>query len=184
MFYMQYRLKNGKTVLVRMPNVKDAEQIINIIKTADAETNFLARNPWEFKTTVEQEKSVIENVLNDKLNRTWFVPEYNGKLVGQCSIELVRKNERYRHRATVAFIVLKEYWGLGIGGKLMQECIDWCKANQVEQIELDVVKKNERAISMYKHFGFETVGTLPNAIKYADGTYDDEYIMIKKLNVK
>ena len=178
---MQYQLKNGKAVLIRIPNVEDAEQIINVIKTADAETKFLARNPWEFHTTIEQEKIVIENILNDKNNRVWFVPEYNGKIVGQCSVELVRKSERYRHRATVAFIILKEYWGLGIGGKLMQECISWCKANKIEQIELDVMKQNERAISMYKSFDFETVGFLPNAIKYSDGTYDDEYIMIKKL---
>ncbi|MDE6585489.1 MAG: GNAT family N-acetyltransferase [Clostridia bacterium] len=178
---MNYQLKNGESVFIRNPYVEDAEQIINVIKTADTETKFLARNPWEFRTTIEQEKKVIENILNDKVNKMWFVPEYNGKIVGQCSVELVRKNERYRHRATVAFILLKEYWGLGIGGKLMQECISWCEANHVEQIELDVLKMNERAISMYKSFGFEIVGVVPNAIKYSDGTYDDEYIMVKKL---
>lgn len=180
---MQYRLKNGKTVLVRAPRTDDAEQILKVIETADAETRFLARNPWEPIATIEREKKLIGNLSVDG-DAMWFVPEYDGKIVGQCSVGLVRKNERFRHRATAAFIVLKEFWGLGIGGRLMRECIDWCKAKQAEQMELDVVKSNARAISMYKSFGFETVGTLPNAIKYPDGTYDDEYIMIKKLTEK
>lgn len=46
---MHYELKNGKSVLIRRPYIEDAEQIINLLKTADGETRFLARNPGEFK---------------------------------------------------------------------------------------------------------------------------------------
>lgn len=178
---MYYALKNGKSVLIRKPYLDDAEQIINVMKAADEESKFLARNPGEFRFTVEQEKNIIESVLNDNYGRMWFVPEYEGKIVGQCSVGLVRNNERYLHRANVAFVLLKEYWGIGIGGKMMQECIKWCEAHNIEQIELDVLKDNERAISMYRGFGFEVVGTIPNALKYADGTYGDEYLMVKKM---
>ncbi len=178
---MHYELKNGKTVLIRKPNIEDAEQIINVIKTADEETKFLARNPGEFKTTAEQEQRIIESVLNDDFGRMWFVCEYEGRVIGQCSAGLVRNNERYLHRASVAFVLLKEYWGLGIGGKMMQECIKWCEAHNIEQIELDVLKHNERAIAMYQGFGFEIAGTIPHSLKYADGTYGDEYFMVKKI---
>lgn len=178
---MYYALKNGKSVFIRKPYLDDAEQIINVMKAADEETKFLARNPGEFKFTVEQEKAVIASVLNDDYRRMWFVPEYEGKIVGQCYVGLVRNNERYLHRASVSFILLKEYWGIGIGGKMMQECIKWCEAHNIEQMELDVLKDNERAIAMYQGFGFEIVGTIPNALKYADGTYGDEYLMVKKM---
>jgi len=109
------------------------------------------------------------------------MPEYNGKIVGQCSVGIVRNNDRYRHRAAVAFILLQEYWGLGIGGKMMEECIKWCTAHGITQIELDVVKDNERALKMYQSFGFEIVGTQPKALRYPDGTYADEYLMVKML---
>lgn len=82
----------------------------------------MARNPGEFCTTVEREEAVIEGVLVDE-DSTWFVAEYEGRLVGQCSVGLVRGYQRYRYRAEVAFVVLKEYQGLGIGGKMMKECI-------------------------------------------------------------
>lgn len=178
---MDYALKNGKSVLIRKPYMEDAQQLINVMKIADAETRFLARNPGEFSATVEQEKNMIQSVINDDFGRMWFVAEYEGKVIGQCSVGHVRNNERFLHRASVAFILLKEYWGLGIGGKMMQECIKWCEAHHIEQMELDVLKENKRALAMYRGFGFEIVGEVPHALKYTDGTYGDEYLMVKRI---
>ena len=64
---------------------------------------------------------------------------------------------------------------------MMEECIKWCTAHGITQIELDVVKDNERALKMYQSFGFEVVGTMPKALRYPDGTYADEYMMVKML---
>ena len=177
---MEYLLRNGKSVIIRKPNVEDAEAIINIMTIADTETLFLARNPGEFCTTVEREKQIIENVLADN-DVEWFVVEYDNKVVGQCSVGLVRRTARYRHRAEVAFVILQDYCNLGIGGKMMEECIKWCKKKSVTQIELDVVKNNENALKMYQSFGFEIIGTIKNALRYQDGTYADEYLMVKNL---
>lgn len=124
---------------------------------------------------------MIDSVLKDDYGRMCFVAEYEGKVVGQCSVGLVRNNERYLHRASVAFVLLKEWWGIGIGGKMMQECMKWCEAHNIEQVELDVLQENKRALAWYKRFGFEIVGTIPNALKYTDGTYGDEYFMIKQM---
>ena len=51
----------------------------------------------------------------------------------------------------------------------------------VTQMELDVVKNNEKALEMYQRFGFEIIGTRKNALRYQDGTYADEYLMVKDL---
>lgn len=177
---MEYLLKNGKTVIIRPPTAEDAQAIVHIIATADTETPFLARNPGEFQTSSEREKQIIENVLADE-DVQWYVAEYEGCVVGQCSVGLVRRNARYRHRAEVAFVLLQEYSGLGIGGKMMEECLNWCKSKGVMQVELDVVKNNDRALQMYLGFGFEIIGTRENALRYPDGTFAGEYLMIKKL---
>ena len=50
-----------------------------------------------------------------------------------------------------------------------------------EQIELEVVEGNERALHLYKKLGFEVYGTFPKNMKYKDGTYADAYWMMKKL---
>lgn len=177
---MKYILKNGKNVVIRKPKPEDAESIINVMSIADTETLFLARNPGEFSTSDKREREIITNILNDN-DAEWFVAVYEGKVIGQCSVGLVRKSARYRHRAEVAFVILKEYWNLGIGGKMMEECIKWCKGKGVTQMELDVVKDNDKAIKMYRDFGFEITGTISKALHYQDGTYADEYIMIKNI---
>lgn len=177
---MEYILKNGKSVTIRKPVVDDAEELIYVMSTADRETMFLARNPGEFQATIEKEQNIITGVLNNT-DSTWFVAEFEGKIVGQCSVGLVNGYQRYRHRAGVAFVLLEEYCNIGIGGKMMEECLKWCVDNNVTQVELDVVKNNKRALKMYQSFGFEIVGTIPNALRYTDGTCADEYTMVKFL---
>lgn len=94
---------------------------------------------------------------------------------------MVSRNARYRHRAEAAFVILQDYCNLGIGGKMREECIAWCRENGVTQVELDVVKNNDRALKMYQNFCFEIIGTKENALHYLDGSYADEYLMIKRL---
>lgn len=177
---MEYTLKNGKNIVIRKPDTNDAEGIVNLISVADKETKFLARNSGEFCTTAEEEKNFIRDVLDDD-SQDWYVAEFEGKIVGMSSVGLVSKGERYRHRAEVTFVVLKDYCGMGIGGKLMQECLEWCKNKNVVQVELDVVSDNERAIRMYEGFGFRVTGTIPKAMQYPDGTFADKKFMVLEL---
>ena len=177
---MEYILKDGKSVIIRRPVVEDAKELISVISTADKETMFLARNPGEFQPTLEEEQNIITGLLSST-DSTWFVAEFAGKVVGQCSVGLVNVYQRYRHRAGVAFVLLEGYCNIGIGGKMMEECLKWCVDNNVTQVELDVVKNNVRALKMYQNFGFEIVGTIPNALRYSDGTCVDEYTMVKFL---
>ena len=53
------------------------------------------------------------------------------------------------------------------------------KALNFEQIELGVIRENERAYQMYKSFGFVEQGIKRNAFKYKNNTYSDEIMMIK-----
>lgn len=177
---MIYPLKNGKSVNIRALQPTDAEAMIHLLQTADSETAFLARNPGEFTATVEREREIIRSSLANQ-DAAWFVAEYEGRVVGQCSVGLVRSRQRFRHRAEVAFVLLKDCWNLGIGGKMMESCLGWCRNHYVLQAELMVVTHNERALSMYKSFGFEICGTIPHALRYPDGSFADEYLMIKQL---
>ena len=52
---------------------------------------------------------------------------------------------------------------------------------QFPQIELEVVSANRRAISLYTKYGFQVYGTRPHGLKYRDGTYADDYLMLKPL---
>ena len=51
-----------------------------------------------------------------------------------------------------------------------------------EQIERTVESKNRRALGLYHRFGFTVYGTRPHGMKYPDGSYDNDYLMIKMLH--
>jgi len=177
---MEYTLKNGKTVLIRPICPDDAEGMVALLTASDYETPFLSRNPGELNLTVEKERSLIESFLENK-DAAKFCALCDGKLVGHCSIDLIRFRQRFRHRAELGFLLLKDFWGLGIGSRMMEECISWAKEHDVLQLELDVVTQNERAMALYRKYGFEICGTLPRDLRYPDGTFADEYRMIKIL---
>ncbi len=176
LYKKEYLLKDGQQLIVRIPEPVDAQGLINQMQTVDSETKFLAREPDEFNLTVEQEIEFIKNCTNDE-NVHFLIGELDSRIIANCSVGLIQNKKRYIHRAGIGIAVLKGYWDKGIGKIMMQECIYWCKENNVEQLELEVVTQNNRAISMYKSFGFEIYGTKKHALKYEDGTYADEYFM-------
>lgn len=177
----EYVLKDGQKFIVRTPIEEDAQELISQMQTVDNETKFLAREPGEFNFTLDQEKAFIRNSMNDE-NRCFLIGEVDGRIIANCSVGIVMNNRRFLHRAGLGIAVMKDYWSRGIGKIMMQECIKWCREKGVEQLELDVVAQNNRAISLYENFGFQVYGTKKNALKYMDGTYDDEYYMILFLN--
>jgi len=178
--YEKFILKNGTELLVRNIELDDAKMMIGLVETADTQTRFLSREPGEYGSTEEQERELITQKCNDE-NVLWIVGEIDGKIVANCLARRLSCKMRFRHRAKMSVVVLKENWRLGIGRILIQDIIRWCNEKGYEQLELDVVANNEAAISLYKSVGFEVCGTRKNAFKYDDGTYADQCLMIKSL---
>lgn len=172
-----YELRSGKELILRLPEETDAEALINQMRQVDRETLFLAREPDEFHLTVNDEEAFIKQALDDE-NRLFLVAEVDGEIVGNCTVARVATGYRYRHRASFGIAIIERFWGQGIGKKMMQACIQWCVLQDVEQMELEVVSTNERAIALYRNFGFEIYGTKEKSLKYANDTYADEYFMI------
>jgi RimJ/RimL family protein N-acetyltransferase len=177
----EYELKDGQKLIVRTPELGDEEGLINLMQAVDSETKFLAREPGEFNFTLEQERKFISNIINDE-SSFFLIAEINGRIIGNCSVGIVSSNKRFLHRAGMGITVRKDFWNKGIGKNMMKECIKWCEEKGVEQLELEVVTQNDRAISMYQYLGFDIYGTKKHALKYSDGTYADEYFMCLFLN--
>ena len=68
--------------------------------------------------------------------------------------------EKYKvcHRADFGISIDKAYWGLGIGRALLGACVECARKAGYEQLELNVVADNSRAIGMYKAAGFVEFG--------------------------
>ena len=64
---------------------------------------------------------------------------------------------------------------------LMERLLAFAAQCGYEQIELTVESKNHRALRLYLRYGFTVYGTRPHGMKYPDGSYDNDYLMVKML---
>ena len=138
------------------------------------------KEPEEVHLTIEQEISFIEG-HNKSEHNLLILAFVDGDYAGNCSFEAKNSSRRCMHRVGIGIALYQKYIGNGLGRVLINRLIKVAKDSGFEQIELDVVEGNERAISLYKSVGFVEYGRFPNANKYEDGTYADTIWMMKYL---
>lgn len=170
---------NGHELVLRNAEEDDGEMLIEYLRTACGETRFLLKEPEEITMTIEEERQFIAG-RNASENSIMLMGFLDGEYVGNCSFTGSGLS-RYRHRADMGIALYQKYTGMGIGRVMIERLFEIAREAGIEQLELEVVADNERAVSLYKKLGFKIFGTLPNHMKYKDGTYADGYWMAKKL---
>ncbi len=175
----EIKLKNGATAIFRSPVVEDAGALLEYLKITAAETPFLLREPEECSMSLQQERDYIENV-NQSPDALTILCQVDGRIAGNCNLKRHNKM-RTCHRADVAIALVKAFWSLGIGTAMFEEMIAQAKAWGVEQLELEVVEGNHRAMALYEKMGFHIFAERPNSIKLKNGTVLKEFCMMKQL---
>lgn len=170
---------NGREIMFRCANEGDAEMLIDYLKTVSGETRFLLCDPDEIHFTNESEIDYIRkrNESDDSLLMLAYV---DGEYAGNCSFEPGGDRRRAKHRAEIGIALFQRFAGFGLGRLMLENLLQKIKELGYEQAELTVVSENERAIHLYKSLGFKECGRIPNANKYADGTYADDILMVIK----
>lgn len=175
------KLKNGAEVALKSPSGKDAKIMLDFMFKMYGESDFMTLTLAEAqKMEVEREKAFLNERL-DEAGAVTIAAYRNGEIIANCSVRCMDEWKKLCHRAEFGISVLKEYWGLGLGSVLMEHIVDFATESGYEQIELETVRTNERAIALYKKFGFEQTGVIPRAQKLESGEYQDYIIMVKAL---
>lgn len=148
-------------------------------KTAK-ETKFLLREEEETYLSIQTEEKFLTNLINDE-RQLMLIAEYKGEIIDSCSFSPASSLSRLKHRASMGIAIYKDFMGQGIGTTMLNLLLEAAKKALYSQIELEVVTTNQNAVNLYKKLGFTIYGTMPNNIRYKDGTYADCYWMMKKL---
>lgn len=175
-----YTLKDGRTLVLRDPTIEDAPAMIAYAKVVGGETDFLLMDENGIEgLTLEGEEQWIKGTL-EASNTKMFLGSVDGELVLLCDVRAAARS-RIAHNGGIAISIKRDYWGLGIGSIAMQAMIDFAKStNFLRTLTLEVRDGNERAIALYKRFGFVEVGRHIERIDVR-GTYYDEILMDLKL---
>ena len=138
--------------------------------------NELRRMPGVFENILgipsERIKRNEDLIVNIDVNQHHFVAVsklQSGEevIIGTAGLT-VNANHRRRHSGSIGIMIHKDYQNKGVGTALMEAIIDvadnWL---MLVRIDLTVFEDNERAIHLYKKFGFEKEGINVNFVEFA-----------------
>ena len=157
-------LKNGKEAILRNGTASDGEEVLKVFIDTHDETDFLTSYPDENTITAEDEGKYLDKQTKSE-NGIEIIAYVEDRAVGLAGISSIGDKYKLKHRANFGISILKDYWGLGIGNALTEACIECAKKAGYEQLELEVVGDNHRAISLYKKMGFVEFGRNPKGFK-------------------
>ena len=165
-------------IIYREAASSDAKKMLVHISTVGGETDNLSYGKDTFLISEEKEAKFIDRFQKSKTD-TMFVAECDGKIVGNAIVERNRIG-RYSHRAEISITVLRDFWGQGIGSRLMEMMLEFARRSGIEILYLEARSDNARAISLYEKFGFKTVGVYERFFKIG-GEYFDATLMTLNL---
>ena len=174
------QLKNGKEAVIRNGDEADGKAVFDVFNQTHAETDYLLSYPEENTLDPEQEAQFLkEKTLS--FNEVELVAIIDGKIAGVAGIGAIGNKYKVKHRAEFGISILKEYWGLGLGKALAKACIQCAREAGYEQLELNVVAENEKALSLYKKLGFIEFGRNPKGFKSKYTGYQELISMLLQL---
>ena len=153
----EYILKNGKKLVIRLAEEKDAEGLLVHINHAGRETDFLGFGKEGYDKDIEDEKKYIKSFTPKNF---MLVAVIDDEIIASCSIGAREERIRLKHMGNLGICVQKKAWGIGVGKYLMEYALEKAKEGGLTKVNLDVRIDNEKAIHLYEKFGFGDSGEM------------------------
>ncbi|OCA85073.1 GNAT family N-acetyltransferase [Pseudobacillus wudalianchiensis] len=166
---------NGIDYIIRSAIRKDAEELSSVRLQIDGETENLDREKGEAFIDTQGFESLIQADTENEKN-LFLVAVANDRIVGfsRCEGNFLK---RLAHKVEFGIGILQDYWGLSIGTNLLKESIAWADSSGITKITLQVLESNDKAIHLYKKFGFKVEGVLEHDKILSDGLYYNTVVM-------
>ena len=158
----------------------DAKNLIQAISLLNQETPFIVVSPHALTMTVESMASEIDYIYNQANQFILLAFNYD-EIIGIATI-VSEEEVSFQHVGELGITIKKEFWGLGLGTVMIEELIALCDENNlVKRIEINVQKRNTRAIKLYEKTGFITEGIKRCAYLSENHEFIDIVLMSKIL---
>lgn len=167
-------LRDGSVLQISRPRGENAAEILEYLKIVGGETHFLLMDENGLGISEEREAKILEAAYVEPRGGMHF-GKINGELACIFSLGCYPRR-RLAHTGEIALSVRKKYWHIGVGSAIMEMLIELAKEASLKNVELGVYADNERAIALYRRFGFEEIGRHRGRM-CVDGEYYDEILM-------
>jgi len=173
-----YTLEDGRSLTLRTITGQDAPEVNPFFQKIAAESThtmqYVGREYPQLDKVAERFESAIPDEIT--LNLGAFD---GGRLVGYLNFRPYHAGHPWvRHLAQFGMMILKDYWGHGIGRELLRIQDEHARNAGVTRIEANVRVKNERGVRLYTKAGFRIEGTRKGEA-LIDGEIQDSYFIAK-----
>lgn len=172
-------LKDGRKVVVRALGPADAARLPEFMNRIAVETTH---------TMMYVGRRYDAKELEARLQRTHQCPVsldvgvfHDDVLIG--ALLLTPENQSHpwiRHCASFGMMLLKDYWGQGLGRRLLAIMEEHAARRGLRRIEAAVRVENHRGMALYLSAGYCVEG-LRRSAAFIDGRFEDEYVIAKLL---
>lgn len=141
-------------IIVREAEPKDAQKLINFLNQVGKESHFLTLDEVGILMTATQMSEYLAQIA-EKDNNGYLLALVNNEIAGVISLT-ADFHERIRHIGDLFIAVSQNFQGYGIGHILMADMLEFIQEiGVIKRLELQVQKRNERAIHLYQKNSFE-----------------------------
>lgn len=163
--------KTTDEIIIRVVHHRDAADI-HAIRSHPQVARTVTNLPYTDIAEVEK------RIVSRSSHQHYLVAEVDGRVVGGVNL-WQNPRPRMMHSGSIGLNVHPDYWGRGIGTKLMEAILDladnWLN---LKRVELEVNTDNPAAIHLYEKLGFVHEGTKRMHI-YGDGRWADSHLMAR-----
>lgn len=86
------------------------------------------------------------------------------------------------HIANAGYMIRSTFRGKGIGLLLIKASLQLAKEHKFHAMQFNMVlSQNTLAVKLYERLGFNIIGTIPEAVRNSDGSFQDGYVMYLKI---
>lgn len=95
-------------------------------------------------------------LLIDSDSAKILVAEFNGRVVGMCTAQIIVSTAKGQEVGVVEDVVVDvEHRGKGIGSQLMQNVEEWAKEQHLGRLQLQADRSNGPALCFYRQKGWQ-----------------------------
>lgn len=118
---------------------------------------------------------------HDPQKRPLLVHEDKGRVIGWVSFQSFYGRPAYDHTAEISIYISPEHRGKGLGRLLLAEALKTTETLSIKNVICFIFSHNTPSIKLFKSFGFEEWGKLPNVAEM-DGKEYSLSIIGKRVN--
>jgi L-amino acid N-acyltransferase YncA len=111
--------------------------------------------------TFEEEKieeiEIYKRIKEVIKNYPWIVYEEDGRIVGYAYATKWKERFAYRYSVESTVYLNKNYFGKGIGGKLLKQLVEEAKSKNIHSLIGGIALPNKSSIALFEKLNFKKV---------------------------